>query len=450
MQNALCSGFGARIGYRRYRNQRYTAVEREVHARESWSRAAIRDFARTRLIRMVEHCAANVPFYQRLFQEHGFSSSDLIELSDIGRLPILDKQTARANAQAIQPTNLRAIPHQIVQTSGTTGAGLAFPLSLAAEQEQWAIWWRYRARYGLTRTTWYAHFYGRSIVPFRQHKPPFWRTNWAGRQILFSAYHMSPENLPAYIAHLNRRRPPWIQGYPSLLTVLAAFMLEKGLSLSYQPIAVTVGAESLLPHQKSTIEQAFGMPCRQHYGMTEAVANISECPSHRLHVDDDFSLVEFVPIGGGLHRIIATGFANDAFPLLRFDVGDIAEFDESDTCNCGLPGRVVRAIDGRKEDYVLTPDGRRIGRLDHIFKAALNVTEAQIYQPDRQRLVFRIATSHNYHPGDEDALRCEAEKRVGNDMDISFQYVKSVPRTPRGKIRFVVSDVAEAQVPAED
>jgi hypothetical protein len=32
---------------------------------------------------------------------------------------------------------------RIVHTSGTTGGGLRFPLTLRAVQEQWAIWWRY-------------------------------------------------------------------------------------------------------------------------------------------------------------------------------------------------------------------------------------------------------------------------------------------------------------------
>ena len=39
-------------------------------------------------------------------------------------------------------------------------------------------------------------------------------------------------------------------------------------------------------------------------------------------------------------------------------------------------------IDGRIEDYVLTPEGRLVGRLDHVFKEQYEIEEAQIVQDD--------------------------------------------------------------------
>src|SRR5690606_40913392 len=70
--------------------------------------------------------------------------------------------------------------------------------------EQWAIWWRYRRWHGIEPGTWCAYFGGRSLVPFKASKPPFWRYNIPARQVMFSAYHMSPENLRAYVDELRR------------------------------------------------------------------------------------------------------------------------------------------------------------------------------------------------------------------------------------------------------
>jgi phenylacetate-CoA ligase len=254
---------------------------------------------------------------------------------------------------------------------------------------------------------------------------------------------MSDRYLPYYVEELNRRRPPWIQGYPSLLALLAGYMETSHHGLTYRPRVVTIGAESLLPHQKQLIKRAFGADCRQHYGTTEAVANISECIEGRLHVDEDFSWVEFVPDTNESVRIIGTGFCNQAFVLLRYEVGDHAVLPGSNVaCPCGNTGRIVDAIDGRIEDYVVTPDGRRIGRLDHILKDMVNVRECQILQEEIGRVEFRVVRGPRFTDRDRTTLLVEARRRLGDGVRIDLSYADALHRSKTGKLRFVVSKVA--------
>ncbi len=368
-------------------------------------------------------------------------------MRDLSALPILTKATVQQHLTEFRSDLAPGMQCSTVHTSGTTGAGLIFPMTLEAEREQWAVWWRYRSRFGIDRKTWYAHFYGKTIVPQSQSEPPFWRVNWPGRQILFSAYHMSQRNLGLYIDELNRRQPPWIQGYPSILALLATYITENRARLTYRPRVVTTGAETLLPHQKRLIEMAFETSCRQHYGLTEGVANISECPEGKLHVDEDYALVEFIPIGPYRYRIVGTGFTNFAFPLIRYDSGDVAELPElAVTCRCGRAGRVVKSIDGRIEDYVVTADGRKIGRLDHIFKDMINIKEAQVAQDRVDAVVFRIVRGARYSERDEHLLLQEARLRLGSAIDIQLAYVESLARTETHKLRFVVSTLPQARV----
>ena len=445
-QNVLCSLYGAWLIRRRYGNS-YKAMEREVFKRDRWTKQQIKAFARKRCQAIVKHAASTVPYYRRLFAEIGIDPQDIRGPEDLTALPILDKQTIQRNLADFHSDLENRMRYSTMHTSGTTGAGLIFPVTLEAEQEQWAIWWRYRARFGLDRNTWYAHFYGKSIVPFERSKPPFWRINRPGRQILFSAYHMSEHNLGYYVDELNRRQPPWLQGYPSLLGLLASFMLDKGFELNYRPREITVGAENLLPQRKRVIEKAFDAPCRQHYGMAEGVANISECPEGNLHVDEDYAHIEFLPVGSSSYRIIGTNYTNYAFPLIRYDVGDLAQLEDSEKkCSCGCTGRLVKSIDGRKEDYILTPDGRRIGRLDHIFKDMVNIKECQIFQEQVERVVFRIVRGKEYTSKDEKKLLYEARMRLGNQIKIDINYVERIERTSRGKLRFVISNIPGARI----
>jgi len=115
-------------------------------------------------------------------------------------------------------------------------------------------------------------------------------------------------------------------------------------------------------------------------------------------------------------------------------------------CPCGIPGRLVKSIDGRKEDYVLTPDGRRIGRLNHIFKNMVNIKECQIFQEHVERVVFRVVRGKGYTGKDEKMLLREARTRLGTQIVIDIDYVEAIERTSRGKLRFVISKVPGAQI----
>ncbi|MEK7762561.1 MAG: hypothetical protein AAB433_13360 [Nitrospirota bacterium] len=190
------------------------------------------------------------------------------------------------------------------------------------------------------------------------------------------------------------------------------------------------------------MERAFGCPVRQHYGQAESVANISECPNGHLHIDEDFSFVELIPLEHhpDVFRIIGTNWSNPAFPLFRYDTGDLAHYSEG-TQSCDMTGRVIDSIDGRKEDYVVLPSGARLGRLDHIFKDLTQIREAQIYQPNRETLIFRIVKRDDYTADSERRLLEEARKRLGHEVSIQVEYLAALERGKTGKLRFVVSGV---------
>jgi phenylacetate-CoA ligase len=433
-QHVACSIEGYRIQRSRY-SERFTRLLAEYQQRSSWRSARIENFRSDRLRAFVQHARS-----ARRYAGRPSIAAGVVDF-ELGELPILTK----ADVQAGIAATTAAVPGErttMHHTSGSTGAGLRFPVTERAVQEQWAVWWRYRSWHGIPIDAWCGYFGGRSVVPVGRQMPPFWRFNWPGKQILFSGYHMSPETLDEYVQLLRRRRPPWLHGYPSLLSLISSHILESGQNLGYQVTWITTGAENLLPAQKSRIEAAFGVSPRQHYGQAEGVANISECPHGRLHVDEDFSYVEFIQSADDTYRIVGTNFTNPVFPLLRYDTGDLARMDGQE-CDCGRPGRIVSSIDGRREDCVVLPGGAVIGRLDHIFKDQVNIREAQVFQPTRSRIVFRVVAGPEFSAGDEQRLLADARMRLGKELDLAVDYVASVPRTASGKVRFVVSDVLQ-------
>jgi phenylacetate-CoA ligase len=440
LQQLACNLHGWRIQRSRYAKAFWTELE-TVEARGRKSQEEVCAFRDGRLRAFVRHAAETSPYYRDVFGRLGITPEDIRTLDDMQALPILTKAQVQDAPEMFLST---AIPKRLrvqAHTSGTTGGGLRFATTLRAQQEQWATWWRYWRCHGLQPGTWCGYFGGRSVVPITQKSPPFWRINHPGRQILFSAYHTSPDNLTHYLDELRRRRPPWLHGYPSQLALIASHMADIGYDLGYRPQWITVGAENLLPHQVTIIKAAFGREPIQHYGMAEAVANISQCEAGKLHVDEDFAAVEFLPSGiEGTCRIVGTNFSNPATPLLRYEVGDHAQISGK-PCPCGRASRILTALDGRQEDYVLTRSGARVGRLDHIFKDLVNVREAQIRQFRPSEIRVSIVKSPAYNDRDETALRREFESRLGADMEVNVSYVEKLERTKQGKLRFVVSEI---------
>jgi phenylacetate-CoA ligase len=358
---------------------------------------------------------------------------------ELQKLPLLTKQEVKDNLDSIVNSNLKE-KISFNHTSGTTGSGMVFPQTSSMVNKQWAIWWRYRKWHGITTDTWMGWLGGRSIANISQSAPPFWRTNYPMKQVMFSAHHLNEATVKYYFEEIKTLKLCWLHGYPSQLSLLAHLIRKQELGLLPDIKIITLGAENLLESQRMIIEEVFGAPIRQHYGLAEGVANISEHPDGSLIPDQDFCWVEFIPIdhdNPSLCKIIGTNYNNSAFPLIRYDTGDLAQIEwQLD----GSPK--ILSIDGRQEDYITLPKGIKLGRMDHIFKDIVDVQEAQIYQPNLNNIIIRIVKSPNYDLNNQEkSVLQETKKRLGNDIHISIEYLEQINRTKSGKLRFVISDV---------
>lgn len=211
-----------------------------------------------------------------------------------------------------------------------------------------------------------------------------------------------------------------IHGYPSLVTPLASYMVENGKHLSRPLRHLTLAAESLLPHQKSLMVEAFGVEPRMHYASSEGVANASQnTVGDRYYIDEDYAVMEVVPVDGSDECIIVgTSLTNYAMPLLRWRMQDVAQeaIDERGY-------RYLTKVEGRVEDYLLLPSGRKIGKLDHVFKDTRHFREAQIHQlPDYSVELIVVATGGD-SAADEKVAGGSCKKAVATCRSASAMWI---------------------------
>ena len=397
------------------------------------------------LDRLVRRARDHSPFYADLPPPSDARDPQEALARTLAAIPPLDKETYVARQADFLARDLPRRRLVQVRTSGTTGTALSFWQTRERVAEWYAVAWRQRRRLGVGVRDWHLTFGGNAIVPLDQREPPFFRRNAPGRQILFSNYHLAPAYLPAYVDAIHRLPARYVQGYPSALHVVAGALLEAGRPLPKGRLsAVFTSSESLQDFQRARIEDAFGAPVADYYSSSEMAVAMTGCAARRLHVDLEFCIaeVEVAEHGSDFERgaLLVTGLGNDATPLLRYRIGDIGTRARG-PCPCGRPGPSFLAIDGRIEDYVVTPDGRRIGRMDHVFKDQGDVAEAQILQDARDAITVLVVPRASYTDASEAGLRAELERRVGRELRIEIRRVPSIPREPGGKLRAVKSRV---------
>jgi phenylacetate-CoA ligase len=398
-----------------------------------------------RLRRVVEHARAHVPFYASLAPpREGADAGDAIRAT-LAQIAPLEKQTYRNRCEEFLARDRDRRELLRGKTSGTTGTALPLWYTPEALAEEFATFWRGRRAAGADLRDPHLTFNGQTIVPFRQTRPPFWRTNQWNHQKLFSLYHCTPENLRYYVDEIHRSRAVYVQGYPSAMHLVARGMLDAGRALPAGRLrACFTSSESLLAFQRDAIERAFGARVYDRYGVSEFCVSMTQCTLGRLHVDMEFGIVE-VEIEEESEDwvrgpLLVTGFANDATPLLRYRVGDVGTRSKQ-PCPCGRAGDVFLDVDGRIEDYVQTPDGRLVGRLDHVFKEQLDVAEAQVLQETAAALEVLVVRRPEYDAASEQSLLKEFRSRLGDEIGIELRYVDAIAREPNGKFRAVKSAV---------
>jgi phenylacetate-CoA ligase len=243
----------------------------------------------------------------------------------------------------------------------------------------------------------------------------------------------------------------YVLGYPSALSALSHLALEADLKPEPMVVAIS-NAEPLFESQRQIVTEAFGCPVRSTYGMAEIAAAASECRSDVLHEWPEVGVTEFLRDDlsgpaqeGTAGRLICSGLLNLDMPLIRYDTGDRGSFTPSASCACGRHLPSFGSIEGRSDDVICTPDGRRVGRLDPVFKGELGIREAQIVQ-DRVDLVnVYIVPTSGFNARQARVVVEGLRDRLGPEVEIQLHEVAEIERTSQGKFRAVVSRISPAR-----
>ncbi len=441
VQSLCCTAYGASKVRARYgRAQR--RWRRFFEASGRWSDAELREYRRERLRETLRRAYEHVPFYRQRFLEAGVHPRDIRDVDDLPRLPLLEKRdVARAGgsllADDVDPRSLHTFA-----TSGSTGTPLTLYRSPQAMHTLYGFAWA-RLRPGLRFRDPHASFAGAAVVPPGVTRPPFWRTNAAANQRIYSVFHLREATLRHYGRALERQPLAYLEGYPAPIHLIADWLERQGQRLENRPRFVFSTAEVLQPAHRATIERVFGCPVRDQYSQAEFCGSITERRCGHLHEDLDYGVLELLPVGreGRLIRaeIVCTSLHDPAWPLIRYRVGDLCLVDPDARCECGLPGRIIQRIEGRTGQAFLLADGTRVTNVSVIAKRCRQIRYMQVIQEEAGRLEVRVVPADGYRAiRDEEEVIREFRRRLGADLELDVTYAHEPLLSSRGKFLSII------------
>jgi len=392
---------------------------------------------------LARHAHELAPFYRDrlavLFDREG-----KFDFSRWSEVPILTRDNARESSAAMRVGGLRKNlgPVQEIQTSGTSGAPLMLTVNGLA---------RVAYNAALTRTAgWYGADTSRDLAQIRVFLsgPPATYPEglavkgWSAAHPEASSFCLDLRTpVTQQIEWLSRRKCPYLMTSPSnAMAISYAATAEQAGELGIE-IIFSIG-ETVIPGARELVARRLGARLVGIYSAEEVGYIAAECPvSGHYHVVAETTLVEIVDDRGApakpgeSGRVLVSGLYNYATPFIRYEVGDVASFDEA-PCACGRGLPVLLEIHGRTRNAFIFRDGRRAWPRAWDARAMEELVpcrEFQIVQTTYEMIEFRYVADNSNRVPDIEGLNAYARANLHPSVTVMPVAVSVIKAAPGGK-----------------
>ncbi len=402
--------------------------------------AEIEAFQKLRLERILIHAHKHVPLYRKKLTGSGFEPENFRARGDLGSLPLTTKKELKdASWDQKIDERLDADSLLVSKTSGSTGVPFEMRRTRWEDFLFHILRWRIIKAYGLRASDRMIRIVreaqGQDITPVSWRSAQF--LGMYRRKKLSIA--LQPEEIAAI---LEEEKPDVISGYAGFLFLTAKALLEKNAQ-NLRPKFLVSGAETLSPKMRGQIGRAFLAPVYDTYESLEVGPLAWECPESGLyHVIDDNIILEVLRDGvpaqeGEMGEVVVTGLHMFAMPFIRYPLHDIVTVGPR-ICPCGHPFSTLASLEGRKNDFMHMPSGRKVhsGLFIHELNEMLpRVDRYELVQEKRDRIVMNVVSSPPVKPEERDAFTAKVRARLEHGVEFELENVDRIELGPGMKFR---------------
>jgi phenylacetate-CoA ligase len=417
-----------------------------VKKEEKTNASALLNLQNEKLKVLLLHAYQNVPYYKDIFDKNGVIPATITDCHGLSRIPILTKKEILDHENELIDPQFRGKLYQR-KTGGSTGMTLHFWREAEVLAQNDAIMYRCYKWYGIDIGDRQARFWGVPVISKLRRKEQF--KDFILNRIRISAFDISKESCLEQYKRIKKFKPVYFYGYTTAIYGFCLYMKELGIDLNGLHLkAVICTAEKMYPHHRKLFKEVFNCPVVDEYGSTENGVIAFQCKQGNMHIMADHMCVEFLdekdnPVKPGqVGRIVITDLSSFAMPMIRYDIGDMGSPSDR-ICSCGITLPLMEILEGRKEDFIRTKEGKLVhaAYLCYTLKDD-SVHEFKMYQTAIDSVKVQIVKSPNFNDDSEKRLESNLRTSLGNEMNISFEYLERIPREKSGKLRYFVSEIS--------
>ena len=442
IQNLMVSLSGYQKNRTRY-GKTYYEYRKFLQDFDQWSLDDKLEYQKIELIKFIRYAYEKSKFYQELYQ--GIDLDSIQSIYDLKKLPVVDKEMLRANISKVY--TIARKDDVEAHTGGTTGKSLNVLVTPEDSMCRMALLDHFKARLGFEHLKMKrATFNGKHIVPPAQKQKVFWRYNAACKQMIYSSFHLSEENMKCYVESLNCYKPQAIDGFFMSMCDIASYIERHNIKLQFRPIALFPTSETLTKAGRELLERVFNCRVFDQYASSEGAPFVTECEKQKLHIEMASGVFEHLEEGND--EVLVTSFTTYGTPLIRYRIGDLMVFkNDGEICDCGTESQLVKGIQGRKLDFLYTADGAKInaGNVANLFKNMPNaIIRAQAIQDKMDKIKVLLEVDERlYKPEYDVLLTNEFLHKFGGKTKIIIEHVDEIPREKSGKFRLIKNTLVQ-------
>lgn len=386
--------------------------------------------------------AYEIPFYRQRFEENHLTPDDFHCSEDLAKFPVLTKAELRVWMKELYEANPdKRDSWDATSTSGSTGV----PLTLYQSQREHACtnanWIRILMTFG------YNPVFGKMLSfessyrkEKKKHDSILQRFGILQRRKL-SETRCTEEGMPEVIRELNEYHPDLICLRKNCIVRIALYAQEHGLSIR-QPRWYIPVSEMVDEMTRKILEKTFGPGLVDAYGSDETGSCIIKAPGkdyydicNDTHVVNIYDKEDHLANDG---RVIITPLFKTDFPLINYDIGDIASSYVVD----GI--RYITKIHGRMNDMVRHENGEETSVLE-LRKITNDITGIaqfrfvqESYHDMRVELVRDPEDTTYTNAQIEEFFQKKLQAIYGDEFRFRIEWLDVIPPDPNGKLRCFV------------
>ena len=397
----------------------------------------------------------HVPFYRQRFDELGLKPEDFRCAEDLNKFPLLTRKDLREWMQDELDAHPDKAKNWILHsTSGSSGIPVKFLMSRREEACYNANWIRVLMMAG------YEPFTGKMLTFLTTHSKvdPKKGDSWVQklgilRRKIVPEHLYVGEGMKDLIELVNDYKPDMLCFRKNVLVRMALYANNHGMKIHhpkvYNPVSEKVDEITL-----KLLTDAFGPNILDAYGCNETGSCGIKVPgSDVYYIPRDTHAINLIDDDGNLtdngHVIITTLYKRD-FPIINYDVGDTATFENRGGVN------YIKTIIGRTNDMVKHRDGTLTSATE-LYKIPNSITGVAQFRYV-QNTIDDIDILLVYDPKEKKNTKEDIEKHFTdkiNDLygmkdgkpeyQLHYKWMDEVPPDVNGKMRCFICNVKDEE-----